>query len=131
MTSMLRITEYAGDGELALRLEGDLTGPWVQELETCWQRASAALAGRRLRVDLTSVCQVDAAGRDLLTAMHAAGAHFVTRGCVMPEVVREISTCRTANHRRDTPRQTTAPDDRVCVAETGHPAGATEPSRRS
>jgi ABC-type transporter Mla MlaB component len=88
---MLRITTQTADGELVLRLEGCLAGPWVHELDTCWRGAVETLDGRLMRVDLTAVCHVDATGRELLAAMHRAGAHFVTKGCVMPEVVREIS----------------------------------------
>lgn len=85
---MFRITTQTVNGELVLKLEGCLTGPCVQELQTCWRAAVKTLG---VRVDLTAVWRVDAAGRDLLAEMHCAGAHFVTRGCVMPEVVREIS----------------------------------------
>ena len=91
---MFRITtETAGDA-LVMKLEGYLTGPWVRELDTCWRDAVTATAGHHVRVDLTAVCQVDAAGRELMAVMHRAGAQFVARGCVMPEVVREISAVR-------------------------------------
>lgn len=88
---MVRITTEMADNELVFRLEGCLSGPWVRELDTCWRRAVEGLEGRRVRVDLTAVCHADAAGRELMTLMYEAGARFVTRGCVMPEVVREIS----------------------------------------
>jgi ABC-type transporter Mla MlaB component len=88
---MFRITTHTADRELVLRLEGSLTGSLVREIEGCWRDTRALLNGRQLRVDLTALCRVDDEGRTLLAAMHAAGAHFVTRGCVMPEVVREIA----------------------------------------
>ena len=88
---MFRISTQTVDGELVLKLEGGLAGPCVQELETCWRAAVQTLGDRQLRVDLTALWRVDAAGRELLAAIHRAGAHFVARGCVMPEVVREIS----------------------------------------
>jgi ABC-type transporter Mla MlaB component len=88
---MFRITTQTADDELVMKLEGCLAGPWVRELDTCWRDAMTAMDGRRVRIDLTAVCHVDAAGRELMTVMHRAGAQFVTRGCVMPEVVREIS----------------------------------------
>jgi hypothetical protein len=43
-----------------------------------------------VRVDLTDVCHVDAAGREVMAVMHRGGARFVVAGCVMPEIVREI-----------------------------------------
>ena len=88
---MVRITTETADNELVLRLEGCLSGPCVHELDTCWRHAVEGLEGRPVRVDLTAVCHADAAGRALMTLMYEAGARFVTRGCVMPEVVREIS----------------------------------------
>lgn len=91
---MLRITTLTAGDELVMKLEGSLTGPWVRELDTCWCDAVRTLDGRPVRVDLTAVCHVDAAGRELMARMSRAGARFVTRGCVMPEVVREISEVR-------------------------------------
>ncbi|HJR59948.1 MAG TPA: hypothetical protein VJ813_11130 [Vicinamibacterales bacterium] len=88
---MLRITTQTTDDELVMKLEGCLAGPWVRELDTCWRDALAGFAGRRMHIDLTAVCHADATGRELLAVMHRAGARFVTGGCVMPEVVREIA----------------------------------------
>jgi hypothetical protein len=88
---MLRITTYTSDDELVMKLEGCLAGPWVHELDTCWRDAASRPGVRPMRVDLTGVCHVDAPGRELMTLMYHAGARFVTRGCVMPEIVREIS----------------------------------------
>jgi ABC-type transporter Mla MlaB component len=96
---MFRITSHIDGDEIVLKLEGCLIGDWVQELDTCWMNAAARPAGRRIRVDLSDVCHVDAAGRALMTAMYRAGAHFVTRGCVMPEVVREIAEAIDARGR--------------------------------
>jgi len=88
---MFRITTHGVDGELVLKLEGHLTGPWVQELAICWQQIGAIAPGAQLRVDLTGLWRVDAAGRELLTAIHRAGARLVAKGCVMPVLVREIA----------------------------------------
>ena len=88
---MFRITTRGADGELVLTLEGNLTGPWVDELNTCWQTVIAAAPGAQLRVDLSSLCRVDSDGRELLRTMHRSGARLVARGCVMPVLVREIA----------------------------------------
>jgi len=88
---MFRITTHGGDGELVLTLEGYLTGPWVHELEICWRQVVSAAPGAQLRVDLTGLWRVDAAGRELLTAIHRDGARLVAKGCVMPVLVREIN----------------------------------------
>ena len=88
---MFRITTRGGDGELVLTLEGNLTGPWVDELNTCWHTVATAAPGAKLRVDLSNLCRVDSDGRELLSAMHRSGARLVARGCVMPVLVREIA----------------------------------------
>jgi anti-anti-sigma regulatory factor len=88
---MFRITTQATDDEVVLTLEGCLSGALVEEVEACWRRALETLDGRQLRVDLRALWRVDAEGRDLLATMHHVGAQFVASGCVMPELVREIS----------------------------------------
>ena len=48
---MLRITVHDTPETLTFQLEGKLAGPWVRELEDCWQRtmASRSLTPRPLR----------------------------------------------------------------------------------
>ncbi len=88
---MVRITTHTVDNALVLKLEGCLSGPWVHELDHCWRDEMRHLNGRQLRVDMTAVCHADAEGRELMSRMYDAGVRFVTSGCVMPELVREIS----------------------------------------
>jgi anti-anti-sigma regulatory factor len=87
---MCRITTSASVDELVIKLEGSLVGPWVRELDACWRDAVAKLGGRRVLIDLTAVCHVDTEGRELISLMSRRGASFVTSGCVMPEMLREI-----------------------------------------
>lgn len=63
----------------------------MPELAACWRQVNGNAQNRRVRVDLTEVCHVDDAGRELMTTMYRAGVRFVARGFVMPELVREIS----------------------------------------
>jgi hypothetical protein len=88
---MLRITEQHANGRLILKLEGRFSAPWVGELDACWRAALDSSEGGAIWVDLSDVCLVDLAGQEQLARMHRAGARFLTRGCVMPELVREIS----------------------------------------
>ena len=88
---MLRITVHDNPAALTFQLEGRLAGPWVRVLEECWQ---GALAGRRkpvLRVDLTGVTSIDAAGKACLAALHRQGAEFVAADCLTKAVVAEIT----------------------------------------
>jgi ABC-type transporter Mla MlaB component len=88
---MLRITVHDNPATLSFQLEGTVVGPWVRELEACWQNA---LAGRRepiLRVDLTEVTSIDAAGQACLAAMHRQGAEFLAADCLTKSIVAEIT----------------------------------------
>lgn len=88
---MLRITIHNEPGSLTFQLEGKLAGPWVRELENCWQSTLASQHPSVLRVDLIGVTSIDAAGKEFLAAMHAQGAEFLARGCLMRAVVAEIT----------------------------------------
>jgi hypothetical protein len=89
---MLRITVHYRPESLTFQLEGRLAGPWVGEVEACWQRT---LAGRRwsaVRFDLTGVTFIDGAGKAYLADMHRQGAEMIAVDCLTKAIVAEIST---------------------------------------
>jgi ABC-type transporter Mla MlaB component len=88
---MLRITVHDKPGTLTFRLEGSLAGPWVRVLQECWQSALARQSQPTVRVDLTEVTSIDAAGRACLAALHRRGAEFVAADCLTKAVVAEIT----------------------------------------
>ena len=88
---MFRITEQRGVDRFILKLEGRFSAAWVNELDASWRRATESGDSESIWVDLTDVYLVDLAGQEQLTRMHRAGVRFLTRGCVMRELVREIS----------------------------------------
>jgi len=88
---MLRITRDDAPNSLSLKLEGRLAGPWVRELEDCWQAARAGQRQRTARVDLSAVTYVDGPGKDLLAVMHSQGAELMAAGCLMKAIVAEIN----------------------------------------
>ena len=99
---MLRITAHDKPRVLSFRLEGRLEGPWVDELEKCWRESVARAGTPALRVDLTGVTFVDAAGKVQLTAMHREGAKFVADDCLTRAIVSEIVEDATGGaHARD------------------------------
>ena len=59
---MLRITVHDQPGSLTFQLEGRLAGPWVRELEECWQSTLASRRKPVLCVDLTGMTFIDATG---------------------------------------------------------------------
>ena len=87
---MLKITTLTNAESTALRLEGRLAGPWVQELERCWDSTVATTTNHPLTVDLSAVTYVDSEGKDLLRKIHQQGAKLVASGCLTSCIVNEI-----------------------------------------
>jgi ABC-type transporter Mla MlaB component len=88
---MLRITVHDEPGTLTFQLEGRLAGPWVRVLEDCWQTTLASHSKPVVRVDLTGVTSIDAAGVACMTALHRQGAQFIAADCQTSAVVAEIT----------------------------------------
>ena len=87
---MLRITVHDKPEALTFQLEGRLAGPWVRVLEECWQSVLAGQCQPMVRVDLTGVTSLDAAGQACLAALHGRGAEFIAADCLTRSVVNEI-----------------------------------------
>jgi hypothetical protein len=88
---MLRITVHDKPPALTFQLEGQLAGPWVRELEKCWQSTLRQQRRPILRVDLTGMTLIDAEGTACLTTLHRQGAEFVAGDCLTKAVVAEIT----------------------------------------
>ena len=88
---MLRITTHDDPRVLTFRLEGRLEGSMAAELESCWRRTLADASRPTLRVDLSGVTFIDAAGKARLAAMHEQGAQLVASDCLIKAIVEEIA----------------------------------------
>lgn len=86
---MLRITLHQEGRQRRLELVGRLCGPWVAEAENAWRSAQCSTS--EIEVDLRDVTGVDHAGRDLLAAMHRAGARLIAKGLWTTALVDEIT----------------------------------------
>ena len=91
---MLRITVSDGPRLLTFTLEGRLEGPWVAELENCWQCNLDNANQAAFRVDLGGVTFVDEAGKTVLARMHERGAVLVGGDCLTNAIVEEITARR-------------------------------------
>ena len=87
---MLKITTLIHAESTTLRLEGRLAGPWVQELERCWDSIVGTMTTHPLTVDLSAVTYVDSDGKDLLKKIHRQGAKLIASGCLTRCLVNEI-----------------------------------------
>jgi anti-anti-sigma regulatory factor len=71
---MLKIVAVdPADGAALLRLEGQIIGPWVDELE----RTCVALSNRALALDLTGVSFVERRGVQLLRSLDTRGVSLL------------------------------------------------------
>jgi hypothetical protein len=86
---MLKITIEKGARSTTLRVEGRLTGPWVNELERAWHGLAADHDGG-VSVDLTDVTFVGEEGKRLLEEMYGDGAKLKATGCATRRLVEEI-----------------------------------------
>ena len=89
---MLRITTTEIGEKATLKLEGKLSGPWVEEFERCWRMSTGIYKNKSLVVDLSGVTFVDAAGKKLLCAIASEGGQLVGSGLIPKSVIEEI--CR-------------------------------------
>ncbi len=83
---MIGIREAAVDGPVMLVLEGDVIGPWVEELRvvaSCW-----LAAGRRVTLDLRSVGFIDPAGLALVQALRAQRVRLQNCSAFVAEQLR-------------------------------------------
>jgi ABC-type transporter Mla MlaB component len=97
---MLRITVHDNLCALTFQLEGRLAGLWVRVLQECWQSALARQRRPMVRVDLTGMTSIDAAGRACLAALHHQGAELVAADCLTKAVVAEITQIPLADLKR-------------------------------
>jgi anti-anti-sigma factor len=91
---MLRVTTTDEEQTITLKLEGKLSGPWVQEVSRVWVD-TAQSPESNLVVDLRSVTFIDGSGRELLVSMSRRGARLVASDCLIRPIVDEIEreTC--------------------------------------
>ena len=88
---MLRITVEPEGGIVRLRLEGELAGTWVRDLEEAWRATRAGFVGKPETLDLSDVTRVDDAGRYLLALIHEAGAGMCSTGLETKALLESIA----------------------------------------
>jgi hypothetical protein len=101
---MFRLTEHRLSRRVVLTLEGRCSSEVVGELEASWQAARRAAGGDEIWVDLSDVLLVDDAARVQLARMYRDGARFMWRGCLMRELVREITHAGMAGNEKGSVR---------------------------
>jgi ABC-type transporter Mla MlaB component len=87
---MLRINKIDNGEPTIFRLEGNLAGVWVDELERFWRDTKALDPTRKFQIDVTDVQFVDEEGKVLLERMLLEGAELHPGNPFMTSVVADI-----------------------------------------
>ena len=99
---MLRISTSECDDKVTLKLEGKLSGPWVEEFERCWN-TSLDICKKSVAVDLSGVTYVDSAGKKLLCSVAQKGGKLTGVGLMPKSLIDEI--CVLKNQAEDAKTQ--------------------------
>lgn len=86
----LKITTHQEAQMTSFVIEGKLVGPWVKELEKCWESVLAADPSSVMLVNLAAVTFIDSEGRALLTRMRRQGVRLLATGVLIKAIVAEI-----------------------------------------
>jgi hypothetical protein len=87
---MLRICfSQTGTGQQWI-LCGQLAGPWVDELRSCWQHNRRTAAESSALVNLNDVTFIDENGEGLLSEMRSAGVEFVAAGVETKHLIENL-----------------------------------------
>ena len=97
---MLRITYNGTAREQRWTLCGRLSGPWVEELRSTWERIRGESNGGMCVVDLSDVTSIDERGESLLRTMKEGGVRFVARGVDMRHILNHLRSKAQPSLRR-------------------------------
>jgi RND family efflux transporter MFP subunit len=89
--SMLKVNFSQTAAEEKWILHGRLSGPWVDELRTCWKVNHCTDTGRACIVDLNEVTFIDKNGEQLLRMLAEDGAQFTGSGTYIKHVIELLS----------------------------------------
>ncbi len=87
---MLKITFKDTPEITKVKLEGKLSGPWVEELERSWTEHSPQ-ASENVIIDLSDVTYIDPEGKRLLARMVDKGVCFEGTNLMTKYVIDEIT----------------------------------------
>lgn len=73
-------------------LQGQLAGPWVEELRKCWKTEHQTKNWGSCVVDLNDVTYIDQAGERLLRALCRKGAELVATGIYTKHLIEKVKT---------------------------------------
>ena len=97
---MLRVSYSDTAGGQRFTLYGRLSGPWVEELRSCWRQARQRAPLARAVVDLNEVTFIDKAGEILLREMLSADVEFIATGVFTKHLLESLRNHENRELRR-------------------------------
>ena len=91
---MLRITIADEFEEQRWTLQGRLSGPWVAQLKSNWEKSHGQNGTRKCIVDVSGVTFVDLDGERVLATMIKDGAQFIATGVYTKHVLEMLEKRR-------------------------------------
>ena len=91
---MLRTTILEELTEQRWTLQGRLSGPWVAQLKTNWEKSHGQNGYRKCIVDVSGVTFVDLDGERVLATMMQAGAEFIASGVYIKHILEVLEKRR-------------------------------------
>lgn len=96
---MMKATIFQQKNMAVIKVEGRLSGPWVEELARSWERL-AETGAERLVIELAGVSFIDEEGKKLLKRIAQAGTKLEAAGCLTRAIVEEVAGESPAGRRR-------------------------------
>ena len=93
-STVLRITVTDEPKEQRWTLQGRLSGPWVAQLKSNWEKSHGQNGTRNCVVDVSGVTFVDLDGERVLAAMIKDGAQFIATGVYTKHVLEMLEKRR-------------------------------------
>jgi hypothetical protein len=95
---MLRISTSEDEQAVAIRLEGRVAGPWVDELVGAWKAMAPRVGEKKLQLDLRGVTFADDSGKQALRKIYAeSGAEIVAKTAWSDYLAEEIRSNQNSN----------------------------------
>ncbi|HEV2177382.1 MAG TPA: hypothetical protein VGW33_09295 [Terriglobia bacterium] len=94
---MLRITLVPECEPSTLKLEGKLSGPWVEELGRSWSEISKRAPAQSPVVDLSDVTFISSEGQKLLKSMYRQGADLQSRSLLTQFILSQVKNGSNGN----------------------------------
>ena len=100
---MLRVTPIQTGSMTTLKLEGNLSGPWVDELRQCWTKLVEENVP--VELDLRGLNFLDSSGTTLLLRMEREGSRLFGSSAFIHDLLHIEAVVRSTRPRRSSKKE--------------------------